>query len=427
LTENVYLSYAMKVRNDLLSDSTPDATEIRNVILVLSASRGGSSLLYEVLTDSTDVLCLAGEHVPFYKLHGFDARHSPDHSDRLGPVDPLAVVELGRTLMSEVRVGQATNSLREPGFASQLAFRLALQWPQLGLSAENLLRRIDLARHEYGGQDPSEFMAYLLGSMTGVDPWYYDLAAAHVTRWWRKDPPSGPPNPVYCLEEPPFVVPRPHRMPDVDEIRTKPLVLKAPLDAYRLDLVRSLFPNARFTVVHLTRNPAASINGLYDGWRDRGFFSHNLGASGLPLAIPGYSGEHAWSRNWWNFDLPPGWQELATAPLEQVCAFQWRSVHEHILRGLEQPWHSAEIRVRFEDFVGSADQRAKVITAIREAAGVPDPARHDVATRPMRPIMVTKPPSEHRWLANGDVVLRAAKQPSVVEIADVFGYQLEAV
>ena len=88
MTEDSYLRYASSVRDELLGPETPSAQDIGHVLLVLSASRGGSSLLYEVLSASPDVLCLAGEHVPFYKLHGFDPEISPDGLIASTPPNP---------------------------------------------------------------------------------------------------------------------------------------------------------------------------------------------------------------------------------------------------------------------------------------------------------------------------------------------------
>ena len=41
-------------------------------------------------------------------------------------------------------------------------------------------------------------------------------------------------------------------------------MMKTPSNAYRASFLRALFPNARVQVLHLTRNPAAAINGLVD-------------------------------------------------------------------------------------------------------------------------------------------------------------------
>ncbi|MDP9071610.1 MAG: sulfotransferase [Actinomycetota bacterium] len=84
---------------------------------------------------------------------------------------------------------------------------------------------------------------------------------------------------------------------------SRPLVLSTPRNAFRLAFLRSLFPAARFRVVHLTRNPAASVNGLIDGWLHHGFFNM---AVDEPLAIAGYTDAFPlWGDRWWCYDFPP--------------------------------------------------------------------------------------------------------------------------
>ncbi|HEV2634019.1 MAG TPA: hypothetical protein VGX23_02660 [Actinocrinis sp.] len=443
------LSYGRAIRDHavayrrLASAESCDAADVRTVLLVLSASRGGSSLLYELLAESPDLLSLAGEHVPFYKLHGFDAADRPDRSDRLTArdladlPDPGAVADLGRTLMSEVRVGPRAATVREPGFAGLAAFRLALQWPALALPWDDLLDLVEstaaaAAHDDARPADPQRFLALVLRRMAGrglpVRPQYHDLPAALLAQCLPQPPgpaPDGPPNPVFCLEELPFIAAPPRRLPGAEEIRTKPLLLKAPLDAYRRPLIRALFPNARIKVLHLTRNPAASVNGLYDGWLDRGFFSHRVdtGPGGTTLQIGGYSTSTPghWSAQWWNFDLPPGWQDLADAPLEDVCAFQWASVHEHILAAHPDASGPDVLRVRFEDVVQSPQRRSDVLTAIRDFAGVPHPAGHGVSgAAPV--VMATRPPAPDRWTARRRLIEPALRRPRVAQVADHLGY-----
>ncbi|MBW3644267.1 MAG: sulfotransferase, partial [Actinobacteria bacterium] len=98
-------------------------------------------------------------------------------------------------------------------------------------------------------------------------------------------PAEGPPGEA-LVEMPPFVLVSPWRRPSPAELATLPLVLATPRNSFRLDFLRSLFPAARLRVVHLTRNPAASINGLVDGWHHRGFFNCRVGRR---LAIRGYT------------------------------------------------------------------------------------------------------------------------------------------
>jgi hypothetical protein len=146
------------------------------------------------------------------------------------------------------------------------------------------------------------------------------------------EPPSGPPG-RHIVEMPPFVLVGPWRRPDTSALSSAPLVLTTPRNAFRLPLFESLFPEARLDVLHLTRNPAAAVNGLVGAWCHRGFFNCAVGGDGSgPLRITGYSDVYPdWGTTWWNVDFWPGWEEFSDESLVRVCAEQWRQPHEAAL------------------------------------------------------------------------------------------------
>ena len=181
-----------------------------------------------------------------------------------------------------------------------------------------------------------DFHVIFLGKVAETHPevnaYYYDLSPNLIERWIPDlVVPTGPPGP-FIVEEPPFVCIRPWRPASLDELQRMPVIVKTPSNVHRWDFLRGLFPSARIRVFHLTRNAAASINGLVDGWRYNGFYSHR---SSNPLRIAGYSdrtgpfGEH-----WWKFDVPPGWEDFAERPLVEVCAYQWLTAHQGTLEFL---------------------------------------------------------------------------------------------
>lgn len=187
-----------------------------------------------------------------------------------------------------------------------------------------------------------------------------------------------------------------------------------------------MFPGALFTVVHLTRNPAASVNGLWDGWRSNGFFSHRTTDLGQPLSIPGYTRADApWTRHWWNFDLPPGWQSWAHRPLAEVCAFQWASVHRYVLAALSAPEPPlpirAQVRVRFEDLAAGAEGRSRVLRRVREAAGLPS-GGPDTDRGPAPLVMATQPPRPGRWRDRARIIEPVIRRPDIAEVARALGY-----
>ena len=156
-----------------------------------------------------------------------------------------------------------------------------------------------------------------------------------------------------------------------------------------MEFIRQWFPNATIKVLHLTRYPAAAVNGLIDGWHHHGFFSHRLEQ---PVDITDYSDRYPqWGPHWWKFDLPPGWQHFTKQSLTEVCAFQWKSAHHHILQDLNKHPDTDYMRVAFEDLLQTDNQ--DVCARIADWLGVSKIGN----CHTMPPIMATSPPAHNRW------------------------------
>lgn len=176
--------------------------------------------------------------------------------------------------------------------------------------------------------------------------------------------------------------------------------------------LQRLFPDARLRLIHLTRNPAAAINGMIDGWLHYGFFSHNLAGRAV-LDIDGYSGW--WAGSWWNFDLPPEWPRLVTQPLAEVCAAQWAGAHTAIMAGLRG--QDAEVaRVRAEDVL-NARRRRRTIMQVLEFCGV-----RPVVPPRARVVLATERPRPGRWRARAALLEPALVDPVVRHCSGQLGY-----
>ena len=99
------------------------------------------------------------------------------------------------------------------------------------------------------------------------------------------------------------------------------LVEKTPENCLRLPFLLELFPDAR--IIYLTRDGRSNISSLMEGWLE----PHTFPGYDVPatLSIPGYN------RPRWAFSLIPGWQDLKSSPLEEVCAWQWIRCNEAVL------------------------------------------------------------------------------------------------
>lgn len=360
-------------------------TELRELVLVLSSSRGGSSVFSEALREVPGLLHLRAEINPFLRLAGYGWPELPE-SDALSRPDEGDADLFAAELAYDI--GQ--RAAEQADFALDLDWRLAVQWPGrlpravvTGDHVENLRR-------------------------LGLDPAWYDLP-------WGGTGPAGPPGEL-VLEEPPFVAIRPWRRATAQQMRSLPLVVKTPSNAYRLPLYRALFPQARIRAIHLTRNPAGAINGLYDGWRFHGFHSHRVPE---PMAIAGYTDHRPLDRHWWKYDLPPGWRGYTSAPLPEVCAFQWRSAHEAIL-GLED----VDVhRLRFEDFVRDGESRVAALDGLLAWLGVPfDPGARARLAQPLPKVMTTARPRIRRWFARRELLEPVLRRPEITGLAEALGY-----
>jgi len=390
----------------------------------------------EILRHSPHLLHFRAEVNPFLVLAGHGWPESGTGSDAL--VEPSAAPDLERLLEHDCgrRAARFSGERAIEGFARELHWRLSLQWPLERFHAGQVHQQVQqalqqLQRHHGWAQgtfpDPARFHALFLGlvrrSCPAVNPWYYDLPPALIRQHSPAARPSqAPPSPV-VFEEPPFITTSPWRAPSDAELEHLPLVIKTPSNAYRLDFLRALFPNARLRLLHLTRNAAASINGLVDGWTFRGFFAHYMPGQ---LHIQGYSDRSpGWARDWWKFDLPPGWREYRASPLVEVCGHQWRSAHRAVLGWARQ--HQADLhRTRFEHVVGSHAQRLEAFEALVRWLGVPfDDSLARLVETGLPPIMATTRPRHRRWFEKAALLEPVLVREDTRDTMERLGYDTD--
>lgn len=393
---------------------------VERVVLIAASSRGGSSYVHAVLSASSSAASIGGEHTAVYRLHGIE--RGEDGSDRVeaGSVSEGQVKDVAAEIADLLRVGQAGAAVRPEVYARTVAVRLVLQWPWVSFAMDDIREASVRVHTAAAGVELSDrdLFSRLLVELQPMYPelrrGYYDGLGGTST----DSAPGGlgdPPGPV-IVEEPPFVVPARRRRPSLAELRRKVVVLKASVDAYRLPLVRRLFPRAELAVVHLTRNPAASVNGLYDGWLDRGFYSYDVSAE-TTLGIAGYSERAEFARAWWNFDVPPTWQSVVERPLAEVGATQWSQAHRWILVDAAAVTDRL-LRVRFEDLIGPRAEQEW--DRLFRFAGL---APADRARIPA--VMATASPQPGRWRGREALIRPAIGNPVVREVVKELGYEKE--
>ena len=404
----------------------PDVAKLaRDVVIVGSSSRGGSSIFAELLRRSPHLLHFRGETNPFLRLNGLESDDSDAICDTTA-VPPGLGVDLGWDCGRPTR--RLSGEAEEWRFSCEIAARLTIQWPMLSFDAGTVARSVRavlaVLRAEEGWPegvfvDAQAFHARLLGALRlrwpEVHPAAYDiergLISAHCPGPWPDPFVPGP-----LVEEPPFVLACPWRLATEADLGSLPVVLKTPSNAYRVGWLRRLFPAARLRVLHLVRSIAGSVNGLYDGWRYPGFHSHLA----RRLAIAGYSDVAPAGDRWWKFDRPPGWQAYTDAPLEHVCAFQWRSAHAALMAQVRD---GQSLRLRFEDIVGTPARQQRALAQLGEWLGAPIAADlGPVLVSGLPLVMATEQPRARRWFARIELLAPLLADPVHRHLMEELGY-----
>ncbi len=438
--DEVFNGKAKEEQGELWQTST--LRDVKRLILVNSAPRSGSSLLYAVLKDIPGLASISGECVPFYKLNGISTDLSPSDmipDDVAGGVD---FKRLSRDFLSDASIGDATGTvLKDAGaarrYASDLLLRFSIEWPQISFDAGVFSAIASKALLAHSRQckrfSAPEFYVELIKGLSNeypqINPYYYDMALSLVKKSFPDmDLPEGPPNDVLMIEEPPFILANPRKKIDSNALKDKALILKSPLNCYRMNFIRKAFPNAEIKIISLARNPLASVNGLYDGWLYRGFFSHNLKAilnnGTRQLDIKGYSEKAPWARWWWKFDLPPGWEGYTEKNLEEVCLFQWISANKAGSDYLSKEKGVESCQVRYEDLVGGIEKRQAEFRKIIGFLGFDGSVLRSLRINPLPVIQATAAPRQSRWKDRWNMLMPLVLgSKTALEISEGLGYR----
>ena len=127
-------------------------------------------------------------------------------------------------------------------------------------------------------------------------------------------------------------------------VRGRRFVDKTPENCMRIPYLLELFPDASF--VFLRRRAADNVSSLMEGWRARPRFVTYR----LPERLEGLG---PLSGNRWSFVLIPGWRELRSAPLEEICARQYIACNEEALEARKAIDSSRWHEVAYEELIAA--------------------------------------------------------------------------
>jgi hypothetical protein len=366
LTENLY-SKIQQLRHQLLVNSTQNSSinysQIDDVIVILGSSRSGSSLLYQLLCEHPEINSLPGEDIAYFRLHQLHQINSFEDDDRLLN-KAINYSELANDLLKDAG-SLAPHSLIS---TEEKVKRFMLQWPHFAITQEQLT---DLF--------PLNLSYEKTISNLNLDLRLYENKLDKQNIEFAND--------RIFIEEPPFIIPKSRNF--IKKNRNI-LLLKSSSNAYRMNHINALFPQAKFHYFLIKRNPEAVINGLLDGWNSSGFHSHHLGHL-TQLSIKNYN-----SPNWWKFDLPPNWQNYINSDLVDVCAFQWISAYQNILQFLKNKKYES---IDYDDFF-TPQLAFQKINKFLSVINLPPIEKTNELPR----IMSTQAPGINRWLEKKDLI-----------------------
>jgi len=321
-------------------------------------------------------------------------------------------------------------------YADHLILRFVLQWTDIDfdIPAFRLAVYKSFERYATNHKDfvVDEFFLDMLKEVCvlypQINPYYYDISAAKVALHFpHLVMPQGPPNKYFNIEEPPFILQTPGTKAAPEDLQNKILLLKSTVDCYRMNLIEKIFPEADIRIIHLVRNPAATVNGIYDGWLHRGFFSHNLrpfffkNTGVKKLSIKGYSDVFPFGTYWWNFDLPEGWETVADKELMEVSAFQWYSANREILDYLASG-NTDSCMVRYENIFRNMEMRREEFCKILDFVGIPENNLRDLPLDNFPVVQATLPPQLYRWKKSKNLILRILQDKKIMDMSAQLGY-----
>jgi hypothetical protein len=171
-------------------------------------------------------------------------------------------------------------------------------------------------------------------------------------------------------------------------VRGRRFVDKTPENCLRLSYLDALFPDATF--VFLRRRAADNVNSLIEGWRARPRFVTYR----LPRPLEGLG---PLSGDLWSFVLIPGWRELRSAPLEEICARQYVVCNEAALAARERLAPDRWFELAYEDLAASPIEELR---GLYERLGLEftSGAERFAAELPRRPgPTALTPPKQEKW------------------------------
>lgn len=170
------------------------------------------------------------------------------------------------------------------------------------------------------------------------------------------------------------------------------LLEKTPKNALRIPFFNTIFPDAKF--IFLWRDPRENISSIMEAWRSGKWITYRH--------LPGWTGP-------WSLLLPPGWQALKDAPLEEIAAYQWNVTNQIVMNDLEALGVNRYAVIEYSELLQHTET---ALARLCDFIGVSmDNALHKRVTHQLPLSRYTQtPPSADKWRANEAAIIKVLPQ-----------------
>jgi hypothetical protein len=181
-------------------------------------------------------------------------------------------------------------------------------------------------------------------------------------------------------------------------------------NCFHLEFLNHVFPDAHY--IMLLRDPQANISSMIEGW-GRPEFS-------TPQLTPIIRRLKAATVESLTYSAPPGWKDVFSLPLPQICAWSWRQHLEYALEFFKDKAKNCEV-VRYEDLVRDnlqtvcqlATKLGLVITkSVVDHLKNPAPSRTTVSEA-----------HPYKWVTKNREAIESVR-PMIEDLAEKIGYSI---
>jgi hypothetical protein len=181
-------------------------------------------------------------------------------------------------------------------------------------------------------------------------------------------------------------------------------------NCFRIDVLRSVFPDAQFLL--LVRDPRANISSMIEGWSHLERFGKPQLTS-LVQSIEGATVNH------WTYPPPPGWEEVVTRQLPEICAWSWKQHVTWALDFFEDEPPTAW--VRYEDLRDNPRDEVRRLAGRLDAKPT-DALETFLASSPESDTTVSSP-RKGKWREKNEEAVRSVL-PNIRKTARRIGYDI---